>query len=155
MLLFFALFSSSLSFAKPDVKVVVFLSSRCPCSKSHEASLRDLYQAFAPQGVKFEGLNSNQDENPEEAKSYFTRAGLGFDVKRDPGAKRANKLGALKTPHAFVLVDDNVFFRGGIDNSREAKRATEFYLREAIDAAVAGRKPQWTEARALGCVIRR
>lgn len=139
--------------AAPDVRVVVFLSARCPCSMSHEPVLRELYKKFSPKGVHFEGVHSNQDE--ENAQVHFDATDLGFRVAKDPGAERANELGALKTPHAFVFADNKLIYRGGIDNSQLAPQATKFYLHDAIEAALEGKTPAITEARALGCLIKR
>lgn len=164
-MMFLATLASLAVLAAPsptEVRVAVFLSARCPCSASHEPVLKRLQEKFRPQGVVFEGYHSNQDETAEEGAEHFAKARLGFEVRRDPGAKRANELLALKTPHAYVFVGARLVYRGGIDNSQVAQNATEPYLERAIEAALKalkeGAEPAQIplqETRVLGCVIQR
>jgi hypothetical protein len=136
--------------------VVVFLSARCPCSASHERKLAELYAEFAPRGFQFLGLHSNADEKPELTARHFPESHLPFPVLEDPGAREADRFGALKTPHAFVLGPrGDVLYQGGVDDSHVAQESKRQFLKEALAAIAEGRKPERKEARALGCVIAR
>lgn len=134
--------------------VLVFLSSKCPCSKSHEPVLNRLAAEFP--GFRFLGVHSNADEAVADARAHFEKSGLSFPVLRDEGARLANRFGATKTPHAFVLDrDGNRKFSGGVDDSHLAEAAQVPYLKLALEAVSAGREPERAEVRALGCAIRR
>ena len=134
--------------------VVVFLSSLCPCSASHEKSLSRLSAKF-PQ-FKFLAVHSDQDESPTEVSTYFKQAALPFPVVRDGKARLANYFGALKTPHVFVLsLQGKTLYRGAVDNSHDASRASRFYLSEALSALVAKNEPNPYETKPLGCAISR
>ncbi|MGE0615055.1 MAG: redoxin domain-containing protein [Bacteriovoracia bacterium] len=135
--------------------VVVFLSSRCPCSMSHEPALRDLHAQFASQGIRFVGVHSNVDETPAESARHFREARVPFPVLQDEAAQIANRFGALKTPHVFVWAGGKLVYQGGVDDSRVAASAKHHYLREALTAIVAGEPPPRGDSRTLGCVIRR
>ncbi len=142
--------------APTKARVVVFLSAHCPCSAAHESVLATLHQRFTPQGVEFLAINSNANETETESKAHFTKARLPFPVIHDPKASWADQFGALKTPHAFVLDGNNdVVFSGGVDDSREAKPDSKQYLALALEAVLAGRKPDPSSVRAIGCVITR
>jgi peroxiredoxin len=134
--------------------VVVFLSSRCPCSTSHEPVLSKLLREFPE--FAFVGVNSNSDEDIESAQKHFRASGLPFPVLSDRGAALANRFQALKTPHAYVLnPSGEVLFQGGVDSSREAANAEHHYLADALTAIRQGKKPDPQEVRTLGCIIKR
>jgi hypothetical protein len=140
--------------------LVVFLSAKCPCSAAHEVPLRELHARYGSK-IPFVAVHSNQDESDAEATAYFRSAGFPFPVLADRRGNAGSELladgyGALKTPHAF-LVDSRgkVLFSGGIDDSKDPKKAKHHYLADALAAVVEGRDPPVREARTLGCVIKR
>ncbi len=134
--------------------VVVFLSAHCPCSESHEPVLKKLATEFTD--VRFVGVHSNADEEVQEATEHFKKSQLPFPVIRDAGAKWADAFGALKTPHVFVVSPSgDVLFKGGVDDSHVAAEAKKHFLRAALTDVREGRKPTVTEARSLGCTIKR
>src|SRR5689334_6655432 len=45
--------------------VIVFLSSKCPCSASHQPALNELAQEFEKDGFRFVGVNANTNEEFE------------------------------------------------------------------------------------------
>lgn len=142
--------------AEHKAKVLVFVSARCPCSAGHEPVMRELAREFGPQGFEFEGIHSNADETAEESKTHFAAAKLGFPVTEDPQSRLADQYGANRTPHAFVVSPTGkILFQGGIDDSKVSGRAKRSYLREALEAIAAGKSVEVSEARSLGCVIRR
>ncbi|MBC7386965.1 MAG: redoxin family protein [Cryobacterium sp.] len=157
--------SEESSLVKKDLKdakatVVVFLSAKCPCSASHESSLRSLATEYGAKGFQFIGIHSNRDETAEFAKAHFQSLHLPFPVIEDGQANEtpplATAYGALKTPHAFVVSPSGeILYSGGVDDSKDATRATKLFLKDALIAVATGKKPEVTESRTLGCVIQR
>ncbi len=134
--------------------VIAFLSARCPCSQSHEASLTNLAIEFPD--FQFIGVHSNADESESMAITHFQKSALPFPVIQDNESTTAIALGALKTPHVFVLGPDlEILFSGGIDNSQRAQNATKFFLRDTLLAIKQGKKPAERFVRTLGCNIAR
>lgn len=137
---------------KAKATVVVFVSSNCPCSRSHEPIIRSLAADFPE--FQFLGVHSNQGE--EGAREHFLKAGFPFPLIRDEAFKFANALGALKTPHAFVIgPKGQCWFNGGVDSTRASSPSAEPYLRNALVALQKGEEPSDKVVRTLGCVIRR
>jgi len=135
-------------------QVLVFLSTKCPCSKSHEAPLKELAAAF-PQ-ITFTAIHANQDESLEQAQRYFTDAELPFPVLRDEKARLADELGAYKTPHVYVFdATGNRVYSGGVDDSKSAPRAERRYLKETLVALMENKKLEFSQQRTLGCEIQR
>jgi hypothetical protein len=134
--------------------VVLFLSAKCPCSQSHEAGLSQLSNDFPEMG--FVAVQSNSDEDEALSALHFNQAELPFPVIRDNRAQIADDFRAFKTPHAFVVgPKGECWFDGGVDDSRDASKATKFYLRAALNDLREGREPQKKTARTLGCIIKR
>ncbi|NDF13722.1 thioredoxin family protein [bacterium] len=136
------------------VQVVAFLSAKCPCSAGHEPVLERLYQEFS-KDFKFFGVHSNQNEDSNLTRKHFSDARLPFPVLEDRGARIAEKLGALKTPHVFVLRGDQVLYQGGVDDTSDGQDPEKHYLREALSRIREGNTPEVTNARVLGCAIRK
>ena len=64
--------------------------------------------------------------------------------------------GAQVTPEAYLLdAGLKLVYRGRIDNSRNGDAITATELRDALEATLAGKPVEKTEARAFGCSIKR
>ncbi len=136
--------------------VIVFLSTRCPCSASHQAVLNQIAGEFGAQGIRMVGVHSNANESQEEAMAYFSVAKLAFPVIQDPRTVLADRFEAFKTPHAYIVGPKlEILFQGGVDNSKIYERATQHYLRDALSEIVQGRLPREKTVRVVGCQIQR
>ncbi len=140
--------------AKAKGLVVIFLSSRCPCSDSHLPIIEKLSQQFTD--FQFVGIHSNADEGKEQAQTYFKNAHLSFPILQDEKSKWADQLKASKTPHVFVLSPDGeTLYKGGATSSAHGPTAEHAYLQDALTAIQAGKKVTTAETRTLGCAISR
>lgn len=140
--------------SKEKYTVVIFVSAECPCSASHEVLLKDLKKDF--KDFAFIGVHSNANESAEITKEHFKASQFPFPVIQDTKSALANKLGALKTPHAFVLNSQGaVLYAGGVTDSHVGPSAKKHYLREVLEDLQAGKTPRHKEGRALGCYIQR
>jgi len=134
--------------------VVLFLSSQCPCSIAHERILKELATQYSQ--VQFIGVVSNPDETDEGIQKHFKESQLPFPIIRDEASALANRFGALKTPHAFILnAQGKYLYRGGVSTSRNPAHSTRAHLRLAIEEILQGKTPTVADTRSLGCVIRR
>ncbi len=134
--------------------VLVFLSSRCPCSNSHLKELNSLAEIY--KNFVFIGVHSNADEDLAQARNYFSKAALGFPVLQDNKGQLAAQFKALKTPHAFVIDEKGqVVYRGGVSDSAIASQANKFFLRNALLDLKTGHPIRTASTRTLGCVIQR
>ncbi len=163
----------NITFPNPKAKasVVVFLSAKCPCSASHEPILKDLAAKYAKDNIEFIAVHSNQNESTEETRAHFVKtdagavahvasatsvpASLGFPMVEDRGAKIANELKALKTPHAYIIQKGKVVYEGGVDDSADAAEAEKHYLADALTEINSNKPVKTAKTRSLGCVIKR
>ena len=142
--------------SKTTATVLVFMSTRCPCSASHQPALNQIVKEYGSKGIQLFGVHSNANESPEEAGAFFSQAQLSFPVLQDSGSILADQLGAFKTPHVFVLnPKGEVVFQGGVDDSKIAEKATRHFLKEALNEILQGRLPKDSNVRVVGCQIQR
>ncbi|HVF55542.1 MAG TPA: thioredoxin family protein [Pyrinomonadaceae bacterium] len=136
--------------------VLIFVAVQCPVSNAYNERMERLAKDYRARGINVVGINSNFSETGEAVKKHAAEKGLTFPILKDNGNKVADMLGALVTPEAFYLDAGNkLVYRGRIDNSRNGDAITSDDLREALDAALAGKVVVKTEARAFGCSIKR
>lgn len=134
--------------------VVTFLSAKCPCSDSHVTALKELSRKFPE--MQYVAVHSNVDESPELTAEYFKKANLPFPVLQDEKLKLANKFGAYKTPHSFVVSPEGVIlYQGGVSDSKDFAKAKKHFLEDALVDIQAGTAVRVAEGRTLGCVITR
>lgn len=75
----------------------------------------------------------------------------------DKNAELADAFGAKTTPHVFLFDKElRLVYKGAIDdNHASAKEVKEHYLKDAIEAMVAGKPITTNETKAIGCSIKR
>lgn len=146
-----------------DVKgyVVVFTCNHCPYAVMYEDRMNELNTFAKENGFGLVAINPNDPRKvPEdgyaEMQQRAKEKGFEFPYLVDEGQKVYPMWGATKTPHAYVL-DKNMVIQyiGAIDDSpRDAAAAKEFYVKDAIKAISAGKKPAVTKTKAIGCSIK-
>lgn len=144
------------SLAGKNGTVLLFISVQCPVSNAYNERMEKLAQDYKAKGIAVVGINSNVAEDAASVKAHATDNKLSFTILKDPGNKIADKLGANVTPEAYYLDANNkLLYHGRIDNSRNAAQVETSDLRNALDAALAGKPVEKTEAKAFGCSIKR
>jgi hypothetical protein len=135
-------------------KVIVFLSTQCPCSQSHENLLAQLATQFID--FKFLAIHSNINEDVAQARDHFLHSAIKFSIYQDNNAKLADEFKALKTPHAYIVnAKGEIVYAGGVSNSSRAENASEFPLMKALEQIKSGYKVEPSVNRVLGCLITR
>ncbi len=136
--------------------VIIFVATKCPVSNAYNERMEKLAQDYKTKGINVIGINSNSTEPAAEVKSHATEKGLTFVILKDDGNKIADRLGATRTPEAYVLdASMKLVYHGRIDNSQRAEGVTSSDLRDAIDEMLAGKAVSKTGGAAFGCSIKR
>lgn len=136
--------------------VIYFLSSECPCSQSHEDELFRLAQKYENHPVRFLGVISDKYTDVKKIREYFSERDWPFPLALDLDLTWANRLRAYKTPHVFVFdAKEQLLYQGGVTNSRDCERATEFYLDRALNQMIQSEPINPSKTKAMGCVIYR
>jgi peroxiredoxin len=140
--------------------VVIFLGTECPINNGYAPQLAGLQTAYAGKDVQFLGINSNDFDTPVRVRAHATEYKIPFPVLKDPANVIADAFGAERTPEAFVLDSTGTIrYQGRIDDQfgylyRRVKAKRE-YLKEAVDAVLAGKPVRTARTEVEGCIIGR
>jgi peroxiredoxin len=144
------------SLAEKNGTVLLFIAVQCPVSNAYNERMEKLAADYKAKGIAVIGINSNVAEDAAAVKAHAEQNKLSFAILKDPGNKIADRLGAKVTPEAYFLDAGNkLLYHGRIDNARNAAQLETSDLRNALDAALAGKAVEKTEAKAFGCSIKR
>ena len=136
--------------------VIIFVATKCPVSNAYNERMEKLAQDYKAKGINVIGINSNVAELAPEIKSHAADSKLSFTILKDTGNKIADKLGATRTPEAYVLDSSmKLVYHGRIDNSQKVEAITANDLRDAMDEVIAGKAVTKTGGAAFGCTIKR
>lgn len=136
--------------------VLIFIATRCPVSNAYNERMEQLAQDYKAKGVSVIGINSNVTEPAVEVKSHAAEKHLTFTILKDDGNRVADRLGATRTPEAYVLdAGSKLVYHGRIDNAQRIEGITSNDLREALEEMLAGKSITRTGGSAFGCTIKR
>jgi peroxiredoxin len=144
-------------FKDAKVVVIVFTCNHCPVAKAYEDRLIALQKEYQSKGVQLLAINVNTipEDRLDKMKERAEQKGFNYPYLYDPTQKTGQDFGAVVTPHVFVL-DQNrkIAYAGAIDDNMNAEKVTTPYLRDAIDALLAGKEPAKQTVKPFGCGIR-
>ncbi len=136
--------------------VVMFISTKCPVSKSFDARMAELADAYQNQGLVFVGVNSNKAEQMDEIITHAESNGFSFVVLKDENNVVADQFNAKVTPEIFVLhPEGDVLYHGRIDDSPDKEERKSEDLKDALDHLLAGNTVPVATTKAFGCSIKR
>jgi peroxiredoxin len=136
--------------------VVVFACNHCPVVKTYERRLIRFVDNYRDKGVEFVAISVSKQSSDQlpQMKTRASESGFNFSYLVDPSQKIAKAYGATCTPHVFVLDQQRrIAYMGKIDDHLDESKVTERFLRDAVDALLAGKQPEVTETRQTGCDI--
>lgn len=136
--------------------VVVFTCNHCPVAQAYEDRMIELAAKYKDKGVELVAINVNNIED-DKLPAMKTRAkdkDYKFAYLYDPTQDIAREFGATVTPHAFLFDGERkLAYVGSIDDNMEAEKVEKHYLRDAIDAVLAGTIPELDSTKPAGCGI--
>jgi peroxiredoxin len=136
--------------------VLIFIATKCPVSNAYNDRMEKLAQDYKAKGINVIGINSNNTEPAAEVKSHAGEKHLTFTILKDDGNKIADRLGATRTPEAYVIdAGGKLVYHGRIDNSQNTANISANDLRNALDEMIAGKPVTKTGGAAFGCSIKR
>ena len=148
-------------FHEKKAVVVIFSCNHCPTVKAYEDRMVAIQRDYAKKGVMLVAINSNETRNyPEDSfenmKIRAKQKGFNFPYLRDESQSVARAYGAQRTPEVYVF-DKNrkLRYHGRIDDDVYEPEEVRFhYLRDALDAVIAGKPVPLEETEAVGCTIK-
>jgi hypothetical protein len=140
--------------------VVIWTCNHCPYALAWHDRLVAVANDYAEQGVGFLAVNSNDPErypadSPEAMRERVERERWPFPYLWDESQDAARDWGAQTTPHLFVLdADLRIRYEGAPDADHRDPSLNAAWLREALDALLAGESPLQDHTEPVGCSIK-
>ena len=139
--------------------VLFFVAPDCPISQGYVPEMNRIAQAYAARGVRVFGVQSDLTASATEVSRHVADYKYAFPVLNDRQQVLVAHTGVTVTPEAVLMTRAGaLLYRGRIDNrivtlGIRRPEATQFDLRSAVDATLAGQAPAFTRTTAIGCSI--
>lgn len=140
--------------------VVVFTCNHCPYALAWQGRLEDVARDYAEQGVRVLAINANDaDRYPRDSyeamQARIASEGWPMPYLHDASQEVAHAYGAKTTPDVFVLdAQRRLRYRGAPDSDYDDESQRAAWLRDALDAVLAGSEPSPAETKPVGCSIK-
>ena len=151
--------------------LVMFVCVHCPYVKHLEHELanigRDYFGQHGEGPIAIAAIQSNDtieypDDGPDGMREQATRLGWTFPYLLDDTQEIARAYGAACTPDFFLFdAEMKLVYRGQLDSSRPRRGdfgndipVTGEDLRSALDAVIAGKRPDPNQRQSIGCNIK-
>ncbi|HZL48589.1 MAG TPA: thioredoxin family protein [Solirubrobacteraceae bacterium] len=141
--------------------VVVFTCNHCPYALAWHERIVELARDYADRGVRVLAINPNDAEryprdSPQAMRARVQRGELGgVPYLCDSSQDVARAYDAKTTPDVFVLDAGGLLrYRGAPDADCDDPAQNAAYVRDALDAVLAGRDPDRPQTPPVGCSIK-
>jgi peroxiredoxin len=142
--------------------LVMFICRHCPYVVHVKHELAKLGRDYAAKDLGIVAISSNDaehypDDGPAKLKEMAQELGFGFPYLYDESQEVAKAYAAACTPDFFVYdAKRKLVYRGQLDDSRpgNSQPVTGRDLRQALDAALAGKAPAGEQKPSMGCNIK-
>lgn len=135
------------------VVVLNFWSAECPHAERADRELTPCLDQWSGE-VALVSIASNTNEPLDLLQRVADERGLPL-VLHDLTGQVADSYAAVTTPHLYVLDQDGILrYQGAFDDVTFRQRTpTRFYLRQAVEAVLAGQAPEPAQTSPYGCTI--
>jgi peroxiredoxin len=148
-------------FREREILVVMFICNHCPYVQAVEDRIIALAHEYGPRGVQFVGICANDptdypDDRPERLLKRWRDKAYGFPYLVDETQEVARAFRAVCTPDIFVFDRERkLAYHGRIDDDwQHPERVTRRELAAALDALLAGARPDPAQQHSIGCSIK-
>ena len=154
-------------FADSKVLVVIFTCNHCPTAQYYEGRIKELVTDYKNKGVAVVGIMPNDPKSVRLDELGWTDLSDSFDEMKTRAKDHqfnfpylydgetesvSRAYGPAVTPHAFVFdAARKLRYVGAIDDSERIQHVTKHYVRDAIDALLAGKEPPVEQTKVVGC----
>ena len=144
----------------PPATVVVWTCNHCPYALAWHDRLAAVARDYSPRGVRFLAVNSNDAQryprdSLEAMRERVREERWPLPYLHDESQEAARAWAAQVTPHVYVLDSDlRVRYEGAPDSDHMDPAQDAAWIREALDAVLAGREPSESATTPMGCSIK-
>ena len=144
----------------PPATVIVQTCNHCPYVIAWNPRLRQVAEDYAPRGVRFLAINSNDAsrypaDSLDHMKRFVSDQSWPIPYLYDESQDVAHALDAVATPHVFVFDSEHrLVYQGAPDADHTDDSQGAAWLRGAIDATLAGEESDPQETPPRGCSVK-
>lgn len=145
--------------------ILIFTCNHCPYAKAYEDRIIALDKNYKPKGFPVVAINPNDvsivpEDSYENMQVRAREKEFTFPYLYDATQATANAYGAERTPHVFLLKKSGdkfvVAYIGAIDdNYKDSSAVKSRYVEQAIASILAGKDPEPSTTKAIGCTVKR
>ena len=131
--------------------VMFFMSEKCSVTWRYEKRVGQLLKDFAKKDVAFFGVRCSAADTPEGLKKFAETRNFAMPILNDEKGEMTKFYGFRNTP-AFIVVDKSgvLRYKGGFDDSPDETGVKNAYVKNAVEAILAGKDVPIKEARVFG-----
>jgi peroxiredoxin len=156
----------SLSDYKGKIVVLEAYNLDCPYCANHfkTGAMQELQKELSDKGVVWLLVNSVNPEHPshrspEKARAEWEQQNIQATAWIDDSSGEIGRAYGLRTTPHMIVIDQqgNLAYDGAIDDQPSAKgdpKAARNYVREAVDALLAGEPVPTAETKPYGCSVK-
>lgn len=152
---------NNFDFADRSALLIIVTCNHCPYANAYWSRIIKLANRYEEDNLAIVAINPNDanqypDDSFEGMKNLMKQLKGKFIYLHDESQSVAKKLGASRTPEAFLFNSKReLVYQGAIDDSWEnANAVTRVYLEDAIEASLDGLEVDFPEIPAIGCSIK-
>ncbi|HTS67102.1 MAG TPA: redoxin domain-containing protein [Candidatus Acidoferrales bacterium] len=141
--------------------VLFFVTIDCPIGNTYVPEMNRIRDAYSGRGVGVYAVQADPSVREADVVKYAKDYRYAFPLLLDPQQILVRHTGATITPQAAILSPEGkLLYLGPIDNrvvdfGKARPQATESYVREDLDAVLAGRPVPVAAQHSVGCSIPR
>lgn len=154
-------------FAPAKALVVLFTCNHCPTAQYYEERVKQFAADYKDKGVALVAISPNDPKSVRldelgwsdvsdsfaEMKLRAKERNYNFPYLYDGDTEAVSRAyGPAATPHVFVFdAVRKLRYAGAIDDSERVQHVKQHYLRDALDALLAGKEPPVAQTKVVGC----
>ncbi|OJV21422.1 MAG: hypothetical protein BGO21_10385 [Dyadobacter sp. 50-39] len=118
-----------------------------------------MHSDYSKKGVAFEAVFPVPTVKRDDIKQFLSKYQAAIPGYQDPGLQKVKRYQATVMPEAVLVnASGEILYRGAIDNwyyalGKNRAKATELFLRNALEAVLNGEMVVKSRTEAIGCVI--
>jgi hypothetical protein len=139
--------------------VVMIHGNGCQIVRSILPDYKALRDEYESKGVRFLMLNANLQDTRATIASEAAEWGIDMPILIDSAQIIAPSLNVTRTGEVLIInpVSREISYRGAINDrvhfERQKKEASEHYVKNALDAVLAGKSVALSEVKSVGCIV--
>jgi len=157
-------------FTEARILLLIFTCNHCPTAQYYEDRIKQLVTDYKDKGVAVVCIMPNDPSSVRldelgwtdlsdsfaEMKIRARDRGFNFPYLYDGDTESiARAYGPVTTPHAFLFdASRRLRYVGAIDDSERLQHLQKQYVRDALDALLAGQEPAVTKTKVVGCSVK-